>query len=97
MNSEILVHSDPALYPDPDAFRPERFLDRKLDPYEWTPFGGGVRRCIGMAFALYEMKVVLATILRGCKLRLAHQPIPRARRGFFIAPAEGTPVVREAA
>lgn len=96
VNSEILLHSDPELYPDPDAFRPERFLNRKTDPYEWTPFGGGVRRCIGMAFALYEMKIVLATILRRTPLRLAAPPIARGRRGFFIAPADGMMVVKEA-
>ena len=53
----------PDLYPEPEAFRPERFLERKFAPHEYLPFGGGARRCIGAAFGLYEMKVVLGTLL----------------------------------
>jgi cytochrome P450 len=58
-----LVHARPDLYPEPEAFRPERFLERKFAPHEYLPFGGGARRCIGAAFGLYEMKVVLGTLL----------------------------------
>ncbi len=57
-----LVHRRDDLYPEPDQFRPERFLERKFGPHEWFPFGGGNRVCLGMPFALYEMKVVLATL-----------------------------------
>ena len=60
---DALVHARPELYPEPEAFRPERFLERKFAPHEYLPFGGGARRCIGAAFALYEMKVVLGTLL----------------------------------
>ena len=64
-----VIHQDPDLYPDPDAFRPERFLDGS-DPgrYTWLPFGGGVRRCPGASLALLEMRQILATILRGVEL-----------------------------
>jgi cytochrome P450 len=93
--SGAIVHKSPEIYPDPDAFKPERFLGEKADPYEWLPFGGGVRRCLGMAFALYEMKVVLATVLRRAALRLVAPP-KLGRRGFFIAPADGTRVVMDA-
>ena len=55
--------------PDPQAFRPERFLDGAPEPYTWVPFGGGVRRCLGAAFATLEMKVVISTILSRARLR----------------------------
>ena len=85
-----MVHRRPDLYPEPDQFRPERFLGKKPDPYEWTPFGGGVRRCLGMAFALYEMKIVLARLLASTDLEMADGgPTRPVTRGFFIAPEKG--------
>ena len=66
-----LAQRNPAVYPEPDEFRPERFLGVQPDPYSWLPFGGGIRRCIGAAFAMYEMKLVLATLLAGFDLKLA--------------------------
>lgn len=89
-----LAHRRTDSYPEPHEFRPDRFLSSKPDPYRWLPFGGGVRRCIGMAFALYEMKVVLATILSRSQLLLApgHKIRP-VRRGITLAPAEGLKVV----
>ena len=64
-----LVHHREDVYPEPDAFRPERFLGVKPGTYTWLPFGGGVRRCIGASFALFEMQVVLGTVLRSVELR----------------------------
>lgn len=69
--SVIGLHTHPALYPDPETFRPERFLERKFSPFEFVPFGGGVRRCLGAAFALYEMKQVAYAVLQHCELELA--------------------------
>ncbi len=60
-----LMHRHASVYqPDPAAFRPERFLEQPAGTYTWIPFGGGVRRCIGATFAVFEMKVVLAAIAR---------------------------------
>ncbi|MGZ3440025.1 MAG: cytochrome P450, partial [Polyangia bacterium] len=66
-----LAHRRPESWPEPERFRPERFLGAKVDPYTWLPFGGGIRRCLGMAFALYEMKIVVGVTLLRARLRLA--------------------------
>lgn len=85
-----LAHHRDDIYPEPDRFRPERFLERKPSPYEYLPFGGGVRRCLGMAFALYEMKIVLATLLARFDLELASRlPVMGARRSVTVAPSGG--------
>ncbi len=94
--SIYLAHRRPEVFPDPERFDPTRFLERKVSPTEWFPFGGGVRRCIGMAFALYEMKMVLATVMSRARLRAAPGPAVRAvRRSITMAPSGGTPVVLE--
>ncbi|WP_433729267.1 cytochrome P450 [Nocardia sp. CA-129566] len=72
-----LLHSDPAVWSDPQRFRPERFLDRKYRPFEFAPFGGGHRRCVGAALADYELRIALATVLGRVRLRLT----PRYARG----------------
>lgn len=85
-----LTHHRPDLYPEPKQFRPERFLERQYSPYEFLPFGGSNRRCIGAAFAMFEMKLVLATILRHYDLALAEpHPVKPVRRGVTIAPNSG--------
>lgn len=93
-NSEVVLHRRPDLYPNPLTFSPERFLNVKAPPYTWMPFGGGGRRCLGMAFALTEMKVVLATIFSRTNLNLTKPPVRTGKRGFFIAPHEGPLVTR---
>jgi cytochrome P450 len=64
-----LVHHDPDTYPDPYAFRPERFLEEQPGTYTWIPFGGGRRRCLGASFALVEMKIVLSAVLSRCEVQ----------------------------
>lgn len=82
-----LAHRRSESFPSPDRFLPERWLSGKVDPYAWLPFGGGIRRCIGMAFSFLEMKVVLATLFSRAKFRLATQhPAQRMRRGITLSP-----------
>ncbi len=84
----LLTHRDPALFPDPLAFRPERIIDTRVDPYRWFSFGGGTRRCLGLSLALFEMRVVLATSLRSAELRTNLRGPDRVRRrGLLLAPA----------
>ena len=89
-----LTHHREDLYPDPKQFKPERFLERQFTPYEYLPFGGGNRACIGMAFAQFEMKLVLATILSHWQLELADsKPVEPVRKGALLGPAQGVPMV----
>ncbi|MEG3984699.1 cytochrome P450 [Microcoleus sp. T3B2] len=89
-----LVHHRPDIYPEPKRFKPERFLERQFSPYEYLPFGGGNRRCIGAAFAMFEMKLVLAKVLSRYSLELAeNRPVLPVRRGLTMAPAGGVPLV----
>lgn len=89
-----LVHHREDLYPESKEFKPERFLERQFSPYEFLPFGGGNRRCIGMTFALFEMKLALATILQRTELKLAeNRPVLPVRRGITMAPAGGVKMV----
>lgn len=89
-----LTHHRPDLYPDPKLFKPERFLERQFSPYEFFPFGGGARRCIGESLAQFEMKLVLATLLSRYRFALADQTPERPqRRGVTFAPARGVQMV----
>lgn len=89
-----LAHRRSEVFPEPKQFKPERFLNHKFSPYEYLPFGGGYRGCIGMAFSMFEMKLVLGTILSTFKLALVQQrPVRPVRRGITIVPSGGVPVV----
>ncbi len=90
-----LTHRRPELYPEPDRFVADRFIGKKIDPYAWAPFGGGIRRCLGMAFALHEMKVMLATMFgMGLRLELEEQgPSETTLRSILYAPKGETRVL----
>lgn len=92
--SIYLTHHREDLYPQPQEFQPQRFLERQFSPYEFLPFGGGVRRCIGEALAMFQMKLVLATVLSNYQLALVDRRIERPqRRGFTLAPSRGVKMV----
>jgi cytochrome P450 family 135 len=92
-----LAHTRADAYPEPFAFRPERFLDEGPDTYAWIPFGGGVRRCLGAAFAEFEMRIVLREVLTRCELHKANpRPEKIGRRNITLSPKDGTPVVLSA-
>jgi cytochrome P450 len=85
--SIYLTHQREDIYPEPKRFKPERFLEKQFSSYEYLPFGGSNRRCIGLAFAQFEMKLVLATILSRYQLKLTdHRPVKPVRRGLTVAP-----------
>jgi cytochrome P450 len=91
-----LMHRRPDVYPDPRAFRPERFLERPAGTYTWIPFGGGVRRCLGASFAQFEMKVVLREVAARFELRAPEtRPERRTRRGIVFAPKRGGEIVAD--
>jgi cytochrome P450 len=88
-----LTHTRSDLYPQPHEFRPERFLENAPTTYGWIPFGGGIRRCLGAAFAEFEMRVVLQTILLHRRLQpVGTRPERIARRNVTLAPRAGTRV-----
>lgn len=92
--SILLVHHREDLYPEPFEFRPERWLGRKPGTYEWIPFGGGIRRCLGAALAMAEMRVVLEAMARRLDLEAAEpEPEHALHRNVTMIPARGGRVV----
>ncbi|MEM0978823.1 MAG: cytochrome P450 [Cyanobacteria bacterium P01_H01_bin.58] len=94
VGSIYLLHHREDLYPQPDQFRPERFLERQYSPFEFMPFGAGARRCVGAALAMYELKIALGTILTHFDLSLSSdRPIPPERRGITLGMKGGVEMV----
>ncbi|MGV1049044.1 MAG: cytochrome P450 [Solirubrobacterales bacterium] len=92
------LHYREDIFPQPREFRPERFLDQKADNYAWIPFGGGVRRCIGAAFAEYEMRTILREFVERADLRAVDpRPEPVRVRNITLAPAKGARVIMRGA
>lgn len=92
MPSIWLTHTDPAVFPDPHQFRPERFLDTAPETYSWIPFGGGTRRCLGAAFAQFEMRVVLRELFTAIELESLGPEEAIVRRNVTFAPRDGVRV-----
>lgn len=88
------THHREDIYPNPDSFKPDRFLEKQFSPYEFLPFGGGVRRCLGEVLALFEFKLALAEIIANYNIVLADsKPEKPQRRGLTLAPARGVPII----
>jgi len=94
-----VIHRRADIYPDPTAFRPERFLGESApDTYSWLPFGGGTRRCLGASFAQMEMRLVLRRVLERTALRAADPAVEKVQfRAITLAPRNGVRVVHERA
>jgi cytochrome P450 len=91
--SIYLAHRNPEVYPEPERFRPQRFIDQPAGTYTWIPFGGGVRRCLGASFAEFEMAVVLRELVRRRRLRPVGDPEHSVRSTITNVPNRGAEVV----
>ena len=88
--SVISLHCDEALYPEPEVFRPARFIEQARPPHEFAAFGGGHRYCLGAAFALAEMAIVIGTLLPRYELELTgKRPLRTVRRHVTLGPEGG--------
>jgi cytochrome P450 len=89
----VLAHYNPQTFPEPDLFRPERFIEQSFSPFQYMPFGGGHRRCIGAAFASYEMAMVLGVFVRRYDFQLLDsRPVVPKRRSVTMGPSSPVPV-----
>lgn len=94
--SPALIQLSSDVWPDPDAFRPERFIESSAKPYAWAPFGGGHRRCLGTGFAMLEMREVLRSVVTRAELRAAGNEVEAITiRNALLVPAKGAQVVLE--
>ena len=94
--SIVALHHRDDVYPNPDVFRPERFLDQKPGTYTWIPFGGGIRRCLGASLAMAEQRVVLGAIARRADLTVSDTaPEAPRQRNVTMIPARGARVILE--
>ena len=92
--SILLLHHRPDIYPDPFVFRPERWIGHKPGTYEWIPFGGGIRRCLGAALAMAEQRVVLAAMARRLDIEAAEpEPEHAVHRNVTMIPSRGARVI----
>jgi len=92
--SLLQLHSDPDVYPDPERFDPQRFIDAKPNTFSWVPFGGGTRRCVGAAFSHMEMDIVLRTVLRHFTIQTTSAAGEKwHHRGVAFTPKKGGRVV----
>ena len=90
--SILMVHHDPSIYPEPASYRPERFMQGRYGPYEFFPFGGGNRRCIGAAFSAFEMQIVLSVLLANYEVELLAPRAEPVRSNIVMAPKGGVPL-----
>jgi cytochrome P450 len=96
IGSIYLTHQREDLYPNHSEFKPDRFLERQYSPYEFIPFGGGARRCLGEALAQFEMKLAIATMMSHYQLALGDsRPEKPRRRGVTLAPTRGVKMVMQ--
>jgi cytochrome P450 len=88
------IHNDASVFPEPERFDPQRYIDGKPSSFAWIPFGGGTRRCVGAAFANMEMDVVLRTVLRNFTIETTTEPGERWHsRGVAFTPKDGGRIV----
>ncbi|MBX3423232.1 MAG: cytochrome P450 [Pirellulaceae bacterium] len=89
----VLAHYNPDVFEQPDQFRPQRFIDRSYSPFTYMPFGGGHRRCVGAAFASYEMAMVLGSLLKHFRFELVETaPVQPVRRNVTMGPGSNVPM-----